>query len=194
MRRTRRIREKLIFAIDPGTTKSAYVLLDGKTCEIKDMGLEPNEKVLEVVLGLSPAKIELVSEMIACYGQRVGRSVFETCVWIGRFLQAFPGKRSRMKRKEAVLHLCHRTTGSDADVRQVLIDRYGGKEVAIGNKKCKKCKGKGWFGSGRPVCPVCNGECWELPPGPLASVHDDIWAALAVGITFADQRYGRHNI
>jgi hypothetical protein len=33
------------------------------------------------------------------------------------------------------------------------------KEGYYTEDKCKKCKGKGWFGRGRPPCPVCDGKC-----------------------------------
>jgi uncharacterized OB-fold protein len=84
------------------------------------------------------------------------------------------------------MHLCKSTRAKDTNVRQAIIDLYGGEEKAIGGKKCPECKGKGWFGPGRPVCPKCDGKKWKTPPGPLNGIATDVWAALAVAITFAE--------
>jgi hypothetical protein len=63
------------------------------------------------------------------------------------------------------LHLCKSTKANDASIRQALIDRYGpGKERAIGTKKA---------------------------PGPLYGVKADVWAALALAVTWHDTREER---
>jgi hypothetical protein len=100
--------------------------------------------------------------MIACYGMPVGAEVFETCVWIGRFLQRWEGPYSLVYRREVKLHLCDSARAKDANVRQALIDRFGpGKQKAIGLK---------------------------ASPGPLFQIKADLWAALGVAVTFADRK------
>lgn len=74
---------------------------------------------------------ELVIEMIASYGMPVGKEVFETCVWIGRFIQAHSSKYRLVYRADVKMHLCHSMKANDATIRQALIDRFG----APGTKK-----------------------------------------------------------
>jgi hypothetical protein len=101
--------------------------------------------------------------MVACYGMAVGREIFDTCVWIGRFSQcwkdAAESEAERLTRREVKLYLCNSVRATDANVRQAIIDRYGpDKKTVIGTKKA---------------------------PGPLYGVKADIWAALGVAITYA---------
>lgn len=103
----------------------------------------------------------LAIEMIASYGMAVGSEVFDTCIWIGRFIQAWNGPYTQVFRKDVKMHLCGQTKAKDANVRQALIDRFGpGKDKAIGTKK---------------------------NPGPLYGISGDIWAALAVAVTHYDK-------
>ncbi len=106
-------------------------------------------------------------EMIASYGMPVGAEVFQTCVWIGRFIETL--ERGDMKeehielmpRQKVKLALCQSARANDASIRQALIDRYGpGKDKAIGSKKI---------------------------PGPLYGLKADLWSALAVGVTWWDE-------
>ena len=70
-----------IFAIDPGTTESGYALWDG--AKILDFGKTGNENIK---LHLATMDFDIAAiEMIASYGMPVGKEVFETAVWIGRF-------------------------------------------------------------------------------------------------------------
>lgn len=153
-----------VLGIDPGTEKSALVLLDGK--RVTWFATLPNAEVVHV-LGSSDVpdnrQPQLIGiEMIASYGMPVGAEVFETCVWIGRFIEAYNGTApiERIKRIEVKSHLCHSGKAKDGHIRQALIDRYGGKEKAIGRKKT---------------------------PGPLYGISEHEWAALAVAVTVADQ-------
>jgi hypothetical protein len=106
-------------------------------------------------------------EMVASYGMPVGREVFDTCVWIGRFVQEWshadhkpePSIVRMIYRKEEKMHLCGSVKAKDSTIRAAIIDRYGGKERAIGKKKA---------------------------PGPLYGIHADVWQALAVAITCAE--------
>lgn len=146
-----------IFAIDPGTDKSALCRLweNGNLCT----ETLPNRQMLLFLRGsnfLENAPL-LAVEMIASYGMPVGREVFETCLWIGRFIEAWKGNYRLVYRRDVKMHICHSAKANDANIRQALIDRYGpGKEKAIGKKSS---------------------------PGPLFGVHKDEWAALAVAVT-----------
>lgn len=146
----------ILLAIDPGPTESAYVKLS--QARVIECGKVPNEEMLQIVRDTSQ---QIAVEMIASYGMAVGAEVFETCVMIGRICEAAGFEPIRVKRIEVKSHICHSAKANDANIRQAIIDRYGGKDAAIG----KKAK-----------------------PGPLYGVSGDVWAALAVGLTVLDQK------
>jgi len=176
-----------ILAIDPGTTKSGWCLLeDGAPT---DWGWDDNEWVKGMFkwIGVEPTNDVLVIEDVGHYGLPVGRDVFETVKWIGRFIERYTGPVALIPRPEVLVNLCGKRQGAnDSSVRQALIDRFGGDEVAVGGKKCQTCKGKGWKGAGRPVCPECDGDKYETPPGVLYGISGHAWSALAVGVTYLD--------
>lgn len=149
-----------VLAIDPGNERSAFVEFDGTT--ILDRGIGDNDAVLKIITARRRvARVtHLAVEMIASYGMAVGREVFDTCVWIGRYIQAWDGPHTLVYRRDVKLHLCGQARAKDANIRAALIDRFGpGKERAIGKVKT---------------------------PGPLYGVVADQWAALAVAVTYTD--------
>lgn len=123
--RVRSPRPANIFVIDPGPIKSAYVLMNPLDCQILQFDLVENSELLSKLKEASREDFTLVIEMIACYGQTVGQTVFDTCVWIGRYLQAFNGKTELVKRIEVKMHMCHHPRAKDADIRRALIERIG---------------------------------------------------------------------
>jgi hypothetical protein len=146
-----------LLAIDPGNTESAYVILDGS--RLIEFAKVENDVLLARLPFFRDAADELAIEMIASYGMAVGREVFDTCVWIGRFIQAWDRPFTRVYRKDVKLHLCGQPRAKDGNIRQALIDKYGGKDAAIGKK---------------------------ATPGPLYGVSADVWAALAVAVTHSE--------
>lgn len=148
-----------ICGVDPGTERSAFVIFDGKT--VVEHGILPNDE-----LALHPLwrGRHIFCEMIASYGMAVGRDVFETCVWIGTFLEC--ARRAggwgvtRVFRRDIKLHLCNSARAKDSNVRQALIDRIGPQ----GTKRT---------------------------PGPTYGVRSHEWAALAVAVYGWDQTFGR---
>lgn len=156
-----------ILCIDPGPEYSGVVIMDGKTI-LEIYPKVANNTILEDIFVFCDAKM-MVIEMIASYGMSVGQSVFETCVWIGRFEQAF-GERPtemcqirRIYRKDVKMYLCNSMQAKDTNIRRAILDMYpetgGGKTPQIGTEK---------------------------KPGPLYGVSKHAWAALAVGLTFLD--------
>lgn len=150
-----------ILAIDPGPIQSAYVELEGG----RPVGHEKcdNDYLLGWVCSVAHQHDHVAIEMIASFGMAVGAEVFETVLWIGRFVQAIaerahtPKLIYRLKVKQT---LCHDSRAKDANIRQAIIDRFGGKEAAIGRKAA---------------------------PGPLYGISGDEWSALAVALTYAEE-------
>jgi hypothetical protein len=147
-----------ILAIDPGNEQSAW-------CETVNGSLWKCDKlynadVLDLLRNAWDAEHFLAIEMIASYGMAVGKEVFDTCLWIGRFMEAWEARGGTVRlvyRREVKLHLCESARANDANIRAALIDKYGpGKAKAIGTKKS---------------------------PGPLFGVKGDEWSALAVALT-----------
>lgn len=157
----------MLLAIDPGPTQSAYVLYDG----IKPLASEyiDNDMMLLTIADEAVKRRgRLAVEMIESFGMAVGAEVFQTCVWIGRFVErwclegCYGNRHTLVYRKEVKLHLCQSMRAKDSNIRQALIDRFGGsKQVAVG------CKAK---------------------PGPLYGVKKDVWSALAIAVTWWDTR------
>jgi hypothetical protein len=118
-----------IVAIDPGTTQSAFVVFDG---EVIEAGILLNEDLRERLLLNHFGSADVCAiEMVESYGMAVGREVFQTCVWIGRFHECSRVPVRYVPRKEIKLHLCGTHRAKDANIRQALIDKYG----APGTKK-----------------------------------------------------------
>jgi len=157
-----------LIAVDPGPRQSAWVVLDIRSCALRAFGLEPNADV-RTRLRTPPEPwrpvAHLAVEMVASYGMAVGKDVFETALAVGRFVEAWGGEHTLVYRREVKMSLCGRMTAKDTNIRQALIDLYpptgGGKTPQIGTKNA---------------------------PGPLYGVRQDIWAALAVGVTWMEER------
>jgi hypothetical protein len=153
-----------LLAIDPGCEESAWVLYDtGAQLPLRWVK-EPNAAVANRLGAFSDVFPQrCVIEMIASYGMAVGKEVFETCVWIGRFMECWADTTmppELVYRREVKLHMCASVRAKDANIRQAIIDRYGpGKERAVGLK---------------------------ASPGPLYGFKADCWQALALAITAAE--------
>ncbi|RFA24437.1 hypothetical protein CAI21_21685 [Alkalilimnicola ehrlichii] len=145
-----------MIAIDPGNEQSAWVIYENG--KVYGAAIELNDDVLRRI-ECEWGTEQYVIEMIASYGMPVGREVFETCVWIGRFMEA-AGGAEWVYRKDVKMHLCQSPRAKDANIRQALIDRFGpGKDKAIGKK---------------------------ASPGPLYGFKADMWQALAVAVTYEE--------
>lgn len=144
-----------ILAIDPGPTQSAYVVFDGE--RIVGMGIDPNEELL-ACLHREQFEVEQIAiEGIQSFGMAVGAEVFQTCIWIGRYWEAAQAPVELVYRRDVKLTLCGNARAKDPNIRQAILDRYGGKEAAIGRK---------------------------ATPGPLYGVTSHCWSALAVALTW----------
>lgn len=155
----------LILALDPGPEQTGWVLYDSE--RVRGGGVLSNAAVLNFLQNdWRGDGAVLAIEMIASYGMPVGREVFETCVWIGRFQQAWhtPEAVRLVYRKDVKLHLCGSPRAKDPHIRQALIDLFpatgGGATPQIGTK---------------------------AKPGPLYGVSTHVWPALGVAVTVRAQ-------
>ena len=149
-----------LLALDPGPEHSALVRWDGAAISIKQYS--DNAEILSLLRDRSNQAEPLVIEQVVSYGMAVGQTVFETCVWTGRFMEAYGAEHvRRIPRIDVKMHLCHNSRAKDGNLRQAILDRFGGKDKAIGKK---------------------------ARPGPLYGISGDLWAALALAITAGDVR------
>lgn len=111
-----------VLAIDPGPTKSAWLVYDsgGPTAA---RGITENADVLATVRVL--VADHLAIEMVESFGMAVGKEVFETVYWVGRFVEAWGREFTRVYRKEVKLHLCGNCRAKDPNIRQALLDKVG---------------------------------------------------------------------
>ena len=145
-----------VLALDPGTTQSGWVIYDSKAKHVLASGVRDNQ----AILGWLPCTVAephadlLAIERFAAMGMTVGQEVFDTCVWIGRFQQAWhtPAAAWLVYRRDVKMHLCGDSRAKDPNIRQALIDMLG----APGNKKA---------------------------PGATYGVASHAWSALAVAVT-----------
>lgn len=155
-----------VYAVDPGPEVSALIVFDGAAV-VNHQRLENAQLLAEIADRTRTPDHVLVVEQIASFGMPVGADVFETCVWSGRFIQAWTGDRdplmpwARLKRHEVKSAICGNQRARDPHIRQALIDRFGpGREKAIGT---------------------------TAAPGPLHGLAGDEWSALAVAVVWWDQ-------
>lgn len=150
-----------ILAIDPGDKQSAYCFIDSE--DLRPLRFAKAENA-EVLLVLQLEKYDLVViERLASYGMPVGRNVFETCEWVGRFTQAAQKPVGYIYRQDEKLHLCHDSRAKDANIRRALIDRFATHDLK-------------------------NGKGTKKNPDWFYGFSADVWAAYAVGITYTETK------
>lgn len=149
----------MIVALDPGTYESAWAVYDPTAGKLIAAGQGLNRQIVSMLKAPAPDRV-LVIEMLKSYGNALGDTVLETCVWIGRFIEAWGRPAVRLPRKTIVTQLCMNPRANDTHVRAELINRFGRtREKAIGTKAA---------------------------PGPLYGVAGDMWSALAVAVVYTD--------
>lgn len=166
-----------ILAIDPGNIESGYAAIQMPDFKLLDFGKVKNEVLLEKLVVYSYdlwKKTEndtiryfdfdgVAIEMVASYGMAVGKSVFDTCVWIGRFVQALDGEPvDFVYRKDEKMCLCGSMKAKDSNIRQALIDRYSKHDFK-------------------------NGKGVKKNPDTFYGVSKDVWQAIAVGVTYYEK-------
>lgn len=158
----------MILGLDPGPTRSALVQVEPVRLAMPRVvwsDLAENDLILEWLrVNAYDGAGELVVEEVESFGMPVGREVFQTVYWAGRFAEAWDregGKVVLLPRRVVKSWLCNSARATDATVRQALLDRYGpGRAAAVGTKR---------------------------QPGPLYGMRRDLWSALALAVTVAEQ-------
>ena len=152
-----------ILAIDPGSTESAYCIMNDEYKPLWSAKRDNDELLTRLPVLINGYNVEyVVIEMIASYGMKVGQEVFDTCVWIGRFQERCENRGHDFVsvkfvfRKDVKMNLCGSMRAKDSNIRQALIDRFG--VVGIKSKP-------GWF----------------------YGFKKDIWSAGGVAVTFLDK-------
>jgi len=161
--------EKL-FAIDPGNEKSAYCVMWGDY-RIIEFAKLPNKEVMEKMLDwldrdCGPKNV--VIERMMNYSANVGRTVYETCEWIGRFSQEAEkyADVEYLYRKDEKMYLCGTMSSNDAMIRKALIDRFAKHDFK-------------------------NGKGTKQNPDTFYGVSADCWAAIAIATTYIDMQNER---
>jgi len=173
-----------LLAIDPGSTHSAYVVVDTEDGVTYDklapiwFGKISNEELLRMRWLKTADRVAI--EMIGHYGTGMpaGKDIFDTCVWIGRFWQVHVGADDEyerivgaplkpqvdlIKRAEIKTHICGAAKAKDGNVIQALIDRFA-PGVRNGGKGLKNA------------------------PGFFYGFHSDIWQAYALAVYVCDTK------
>lgn len=148
-----------VLAIDPGNRQSAWCMIDGETLRPLFFDKEENQVVLTAVQHIPYDRI--VIERVASYGMAVGRDVFETCEWVGRFTQAASVPPDYVYRREEKLHLCGDSRAKDANIRRALIDRFAQHDLK-------------------------NGKGTKKNPDWFYGFSADVWQAYAVAVTYVE--------
>ncbi len=147
-------------AIDPGFEQSAWLVYNGATSGIRAFGITPNADLLAHLRSSVSEDVDVVViEQIASYGMAVGREVFETVFWSGRFAEAvYPRPVAQLPRLQVKQAICHDSRAKDANIRAALLDRFGG----------------------------AGAQGTKAHPGPLYGISKDVWSALAIAVTYVE--------
>lgn len=152
-----------ILAIDPGSEESGFCVLSGYS-PVK-FGKISNDAFKNLFDDLFGCDV-VVIEMVESYGMPVGREVFDTVRWIGKF-EAYAEKHGMdvefVTRKEEKLAICHSMKANDSTIRQALVDR---------------------FAPGTPN----HGKGTKKEKGFFYGFKADMWSAFAVGVTYLDRK------
>ena len=149
-----------ILSIDPGNEFSGYCIIDSETYKPLEFGKIENNELLEIIKTRQYDNSAI--EMIASYGMSVGKSVFDTCVWIGRFIQALNVPYKYIYRRDEKMEICGSMRAKDTNIRHALIDRFA----------------KHDFNSGKGT---------KANPDWFYGFKADVWSAYAIAVTYIDR-------
>lgn len=150
----------MILAIDPGSKESAFIIFDTRNEKIINHGFVSNQQMLfNVREGIIEIE-ELIIESIEGFGMTAGQEIFDTCFWSGRFCQAF-------------------------EERGGTFHRIGRKAIklhlcGVTSAKDKDIRESLIYRYGIPGI--------KSAPGKLYGIAGHCWSALAVAVTYSDQK------
>ena len=77
-----------VLAIDPGNEYSAAIIIEGKNIITRHYvdNVDMRDLMMSKFMDITDFDIMAI-EMIASFGMAVGQTVFDTCLWIGRFIE-----------------------------------------------------------------------------------------------------------
>ena len=155
-----------ILAIDPGNVYSGYIILD-ENFKPLEKGKVENEEMMKILKEFLKENNQVTIEMIGCYMMNAGRSVFDTCIFIGRLQQECLNNAVEpffIERRYIKLNLCGKVTANDTAVIHALVERFSYDNLKNHGKGTKKNKGF-FYGFAK-----------------------DMWQAYAVGVTYLDMK------
>ena len=111
--------------IDPGTTQSAFVVLQGKRIIAKN--LWKNEAILE---DIAIFRFDLLGiEQFKSYGMPIGDSTIHAIRWSGKFELQWNIRTGEdviyIPRKTIVTHICGSPRAKDTNIRHAMLDEIG---------------------------------------------------------------------
>lgn len=159
----------IVLAVDPGNKESAFVIMQAGKLIL--FGKWANATLLRSIYVDMTFRLatRCAIETMKPRGMPTAFEEMQTQLWAGRFYEAWTqtaggdkfglAEATQIFRADEKMCLCGQARANDSTIRQAIIDRFGGKDKAIGNKKA---------------------------PGPLYGVSGDVWQAIAVAITFIE--------
>ena len=156
-----------VLAIDEGNEYSGYcVVLDDFSPA--EFGKVTNDELLKHLGDIFEKYkgISLAIEKFESYGMPVGRSVFDSCVWAGRFIQACQEQGIEyewVSRKEEKLIICGSLKANDATIRWALINMFCDHDYRTGKGTKKN-------------------------PDYFYGFKADVWSAFAIGYVYLKRK------
>jgi len=160
--------KKYVLAIDPGNVESGFALVDTDTYKPIKFGKIDNYILFDCIhkFDIKPTNCDIVIERIVSFGMSVGQSVFDTCIWIGRFQEFFLERGYCVRfitRADEKITICHSMKANDSSIRIALADRFRTTETDRYAKGTKK------------------------NPGFFYGLSADAWSGVAIATTYIDK-------
>lgn len=172
------VRSRVILAIDPGTSKSAYCMMRTDYSIISAAKVDNDDALKLVKIGEYDGLVIECMEARHVQNGVIGAETYDTCYWIGRYMQAAidrgkpvnrvyrADERKRLvptKKNKLPPHPSTVGQSADAQIRATLIRRFAKHDLKNG-------KGKA----------ACKDTFYGF--------HADMWSACAVGVVHLDKQ------
>lgn len=153
-----------VLSLDPGNEHTGFVLADSETRRPLEFDKIPNRELADMMLNGTLKFDEFVTERMESMGTLIGRTVLESCEWVGRFSQIAESlglEVNYVYRHEEKIHICGDSRAKDANIRRALIDRFA---------------------------KTANGKGTKKEPDFFFQFRSDIWSAYAILTCYLDRK------